>query len=70
MTIVQKLVKQRRKLGLTQVMVAERMHVTQSTVGEFEKSVSPTLKTLERYAKAVGMKLLAVPEDETCTGED
>ena len=70
MTIVEKLVKQRRRLGLTQVMLAERMHVTQVTVSEFESSSNPTLKTLQRYAHAVGMKLNAVPEDEMCSGED
>lgn len=70
-TIVQRLVKQRRRLGLTQVMLAEKMSISQTTVSEFESGAcSPTLKTLERYAKAVGMKLSVVPEDETCTGED
>jgi transcriptional regulator with XRE-family HTH domain len=70
MTIIEKLVKQRKQLGLTQTALAERMNVTQVTVSEFEKSASPTLKTLERYAKAVGMRVTAVREDEVCTGED
>ena len=52
--ILDKLVKCRRTLGLTQAEVAKRMGVSQPTVSGFEtESSDPRLSTLQRYARAV-----------------
>lgn len=50
-----RLVRVRRKAGLSQEDVAERMSVSQQTVSKFERYDSdPKLSTLRRYANAVG----------------
>jgi transcriptional regulator with XRE-family HTH domain len=69
-TLVKQLVKQRRRLGLTQTDLAVRLSLTQGTISQFESGDDPRLSTLLRYAKAVGMKVVAVSEDEVCAGED
>ncbi|MDR1188372.1 MAG: helix-turn-helix domain-containing protein [Bifidobacteriaceae bacterium] len=49
------LVAMRKRHGLTQAEVAERMGVTQPSVAQFERYDSnPTLSTIRRYAMAVG----------------
>jgi DNA-binding XRE family transcriptional regulator len=52
----------RRRAGLTQEQVAERMGVKQSALARIETSLtsrkhSPSLATLRKYAAAVGCKL-------------
>jgi DNA-binding XRE family transcriptional regulator len=52
----------RRRAGLTQEEVAERMGVKQSALARIETSItsrkhSPSLATLRKYAAAVGCKL-------------
>jgi DNA-binding XRE family transcriptional regulator len=59
------LIKAREKAGMTQAQVARRMGTTQSVVARIEGGGSPpNLKTLQRYAEAVGrriqVKLVAV----------
>ncbi len=52
------LVALRKKHGLSQSAVAERMGVSQPTVAGFEHyDANPTLSTLRRYALAVGGRL-------------
>lgn len=52
--ILDKLVKLRKALGLTQNEVAERMGVRQPTISSIEnESSDPRLSTLQRYARAV-----------------
>lgn len=52
------LIDERKKAGLTQVAVARRMGVPQSVIGRLESGAhSPTLTTLSRYAEAVGIRL-------------
>jgi ribosome-binding protein aMBF1 (putative translation factor) len=52
------LIKAREKAGLTQAQVARRMGTTQSVVARIESAQNPpNLKTLERYAKAVGRRI-------------
>lgn len=47
----------REKAGLTQDQVARRMHVNRSFVSRVEtQSGNITLGTLERYARAVGLR--------------
>jgi len=56
--MLESLIDERKKAGLTQVAVARRMGVPQSVVGRLESGVhSPTLRTLSRYAEAVGIRL-------------
>jgi transcriptional regulator with XRE-family HTH domain len=65
--ILDKLVKLRKALGLTQKDVADRMGVRQPTVSSFEnESSDPRLSTLQRYARAVEGRIgfsLALPEN-------
>ncbi|HTG45425.1 MAG TPA: helix-turn-helix transcriptional regulator [Verrucomicrobiae bacterium] len=52
------LIAARTKAGLTQEEVAERMTTSQSFVSRLEGgSVTPTWKSLQRYAHATGTKL-------------
>ena len=45
------------KAGLTQQQVAERMGTTQSTVARMESGKRPpSLRTVQRYAQAVGAR--------------
>jgi len=53
---------ERKKQGLTQSKVAEKMGTTTSVVSRLEKSLmdgrhSPSLSTLKSYADALGLKL-------------
>lgn len=53
-----RLVARRKELGLRQKDVARRVHVSQSTISEFENSSSePHLSTLQGYARAVGLRI-------------
>ncbi len=52
------LIKAREKAGMTQAQVARRMGTTQSVVARIEGAQNPpNLKTLERYAQAVGRRI-------------
>ena len=51
------LIEARAEAGLTQEEVAQRMGTSQPTVARLESGHKPSLKTLERYAEAVGMKV-------------
>lgn len=66
-SILDKLVRLRRALGLSQTAVATRMGVRQPTVSGFETEDSdPRLSTLQRYARAVQARLrlvLTIPSE-------
>ena len=52
------LLKARTKAGLTQAQVARKMRTTQSVVARIESgSAAPNLRTLERYASAIGRRI-------------
>lgn len=53
------LIEMRIRRGLTQADVADRIGTTQSAISRLEdrRTGSPTLRTLERYADAVGCRL-------------
>ncbi len=52
------LVKARTRAGMTQADVARKMRTTQSVVARIESGRNPpNLKTLERYASAVGRRI-------------
>ena len=51
------LIEARARAGLSQSEVAARMGTSQPAVARLESGRSPTLKSLERYASALGMKV-------------
>lgn len=51
------LIEARSRAGLTQGELAERMHATQSAVARIEGGHIPTIRTLEKIAKATGSRL-------------
>ena len=61
--LIEKMLIARNKAGLTQAEVAKKMRTTRSVVGRLETSIignqahSPSIKTLERYARALGYRL-------------
>lgn len=56
LTIGDKIRAERRRAKLTQVQLAERMGVTQSLIGQYERGeINPKLDTLERIADALGV---------------
>ncbi|NOT13369.1 MAG: helix-turn-helix transcriptional regulator [Methylococcaceae bacterium] len=59
------LIEARSRAGLTQGELAERMHTTQSAVARFEGGHIPTIRTLEKIAKATGSRLKISFEPDT-----
>jgi len=56
--LAQAIAEARARAGLTQAEVAERMHTTQSNVARMEAGrTTPSTRTLEKFAQAVGAKL-------------
>lgn len=57
--IARELIAARTRAGLSQAQVAERMGTSQSTVARLESGRTlPSLRTLDRYARATGSKTL------------
>lgn len=52
----------RRALGLLQTDVAKAIGAGQSAVSDIERGVSCRLPTLQRYARAVGVRLVVTLE--------
>jgi DNA-binding XRE family transcriptional regulator len=52
--LLRQLAEQRRRLGLTQVELARRMHTSQAQITRLESGADTRLSTIERYAAAVG----------------
>ncbi len=68
--LAQKLKLARKKQGLTQEQVAEKMHTKKPVVARLESGGgklrhSPSLNTLEKYAHAIGyhLKIMLVKDD-------
>jgi DNA-binding XRE family transcriptional regulator len=55
--LVDAMIKARLANGLTQAQVAERLGVAQPAVARIESGKNVSLKTLRRYAGAIGCKL-------------
>jgi DNA-binding XRE family transcriptional regulator len=56
--LARSLITARAKAGLTQAQVARRMGTTQSVVARIESGRNPpNLKTLDKYARAVGRRI-------------
>ncbi|ESW61615.1 MAG: hypothetical protein Q27BPR15_05380 [Rhodobacter sp. CACIA14H1] len=52
------MIRARAGSGLTQAELAERMGTTQSAIARLESGrVSPTVETLQKYARALGKRL-------------
>jgi DNA-binding XRE family transcriptional regulator len=55
--IARELIAARTRAGLSQAQVAERMGTSQSTIARLESGRTlPSLRTLDRYARATGSK--------------
>ena len=55
--IARQFIKARLKAKMTQGEVAKKMNTTQSVIARLESGKSvPTIKTIDRYAKAIGMR--------------
>ncbi len=55
--LARELIKARTNAGMSQSEVAVRMGASQPTVARLESGHKPSLRTLERYAAAIGMKV-------------
>jgi ribosome-binding protein aMBF1 (putative translation factor) len=56
--LLEELAAEREALGLSQTVVAARMHTSQSAVARLESAeVDAKLSTVERYAAALGKKI-------------
>lgn len=56
--LVEALVRARSRANLTQAQLAKKLGTTQSAIARLESGrVSPSVATLERYAKATGTQL-------------
>lgn len=51
------LAEERRRLGLTQVELARRMHTSQAQITRLESGADTRLSTVERYAAAIGARV-------------
>ncbi len=56
-SMAEALIRARARAGMTQQQVAEAMGVTQPAVAKIESGKALTLRTLKRYAAAVGSRL-------------
>lgn len=57
-TIIQAMIDARKASGLTQKQLAERTGIAQSDISKLENgNANPSLKTLQRLAAGMGMKL-------------
>ncbi|NEV64145.1 helix-turn-helix transcriptional regulator [Thiorhodococcus minor] len=62
--IARELIAARTRAGLSQEQVAERMGTSQSTIARLESGRTlPSLRTLDRYARATGSKAVVRLED-------
>ncbi len=55
--LARRMIEARAKANLTQAQIAERMGVTQPSVARIESGKNVSLKTLGRYAKALGAEI-------------
>lgn len=55
--LAKRMIEARAKANLTQAQIAERMGITQPSVARIESGKNVSLKTLGRYAKALGAEV-------------
>ncbi|HKJ70574.1 MAG TPA: helix-turn-helix transcriptional regulator [Gammaproteobacteria bacterium] len=71
--LARELIAARKRAGMTQAEVADRMHTNQPTVARLESGrQTPTWKTLRRYAEATGSQteVRLVPTDDSPRGSE
>lgn len=56
--LVDELVKLREAAEITQTRLAEQMGVAQSTLSQFEQGTDPRVSTIQRYARAIGYRIV------------
>lgn len=57
-TVIQAMIDARKSVGLTQKELADRTGIAQADISKLENgSANPSLKTLQRLAQGMGMKL-------------
>jgi ribosome-binding protein aMBF1 (putative translation factor) len=68
-SLIREMLSARAKSGLTQEAVAERMGTTKSAISRLESAGkhAPSIKTLKKYAQAIGFRLQVkfVPESNS-----
>lgn len=66
--LITQLVNRRIELGLTQVELAKKAGLKQPAIARMESEVSiPRLDTLEKVAKALGLKLALIKDENAAT---
>lgn len=66
--LIRQLIFTRKERGFSQRALAERMKVKHTIIGRIEAGeVSPTLKTLDRIANALGVEFQISPKGEIKT---
>ena len=69
--VMQRLRVAREQQGLTQAQLGKRLEVSRATINRWETGErTPDLATLEKIAKALGLKLLLTLETDTNTKAD
>ncbi len=58
------LAKARSSAGLTQVQMARKLGLTQARLSQIEHGQNARLDTLQSYARALGLELLLVPQQQ------
>jgi transcriptional regulator with XRE-family HTH domain len=56
LALASELIATRARAGLTQAQLAKRMGTTQSAIARLESGRLPSVKTLQRFAKATGTR--------------
>lgn len=54
----------RTRAGLTQADLARRLGVTQARLSQIENGTNARIDTLQSYARALGLELLLVPQQQ------
>lgn len=63
MQIVNEIIQKRKNLKISQMELAKRCNIPQSTIGRIETGkVTPDLRTLEKISKEIGMEMKLVPK--------
>ena len=69
--IIQAMIDARKSSGLTQKQLSERTGIAQADISKLESgNANPSLKTLQRLAAGMGMKIKISVVDETPIGID
>jgi len=68
--IVAQLISRRKELGITQRELSDKTGLHQSAIARFEREgVIPRLDTLDKIAKALGLRITLVEDENAATNE-